>query len=196
MSGNGLVLNDIDLSEDEISQIVEDIKEIEINQLTAEQVKEAFEKWIVDTKYAERKEAFTDLGHLAGFIFVNGNHESINDKIKINATLDWGTLKKKVGFKPSMKSMFLRWCSPIMALMASEHPNDDNNLMFRLAKKYDLLASYDKIPISVRFFGGYYNSTATQDERSSMLSFQKVIIELSSPKSTAVVTTQKARIGN
>jgi len=196
MAGNGLELKDFNMTVDEINAIVAEIEEVEINQLTKEQVLAAYEKWWKEQRYATREQAGQDIATLAKFIFVNGTHDSISGEIRIDENLKWGVLKARTGFRPTMKSMFLRWCSPLMSLMATEFNKDKFNLMWRLASKYEIEDEFDQIPLELRYFGGYYNYAASNEDRSKILSYQKKIIELSSPSSTTLVPAKRSRGSN
>lgn len=180
MASNGLVLDDLGLEDDDVEGIVAMCEGVRINEMTAEEVKEKWAAYIVSNFKGDIGNASSAMSTLASAMFVNGAHESLPNTLRVSDVYTWGDIKILVGFKPSMKSMFLRWCAPLMSAMAVKYSNNPRNVMFRLANKWGLEEMYAEIPVVMRFFGGYYLSTEDRAGLQRILAFQKKVIELSS----------------
>lgn len=179
MEGNGLEIGDITDDNDFLANAIADIEAIALNQLTKAQVLAKYQELITSKFGGNAVNAGIAIRNLAYFVFKNGAHESLPDDLRINNNLNWGQLKAQLGWAPKKKSLFLRFCCPIMTVLARSDALNVQNVMFRLATKWELMDEYNRIPPAVRYFGGYYDFDASAGDRARIRSFQKQVISLS-----------------
>jgi hypothetical protein len=189
--GNALKIEDTQLASNEINVMVEIFESIELNLLTYEQVREAFEAKVSSLGEGKISRMKEFLGYLAAFIMANGIHENLRDDLRITDGVTWKEVKAYWDFKTSEKQMFVRWCVPIMHALNERRPNSEKNLIRRQAEKWTLIDEYEAIPAKYRYFGSYFHHEVTGEQRSKILDFQKRVISLSGGGSTVPSATRR-----
>lgn len=176
---NGLTNADIGLIDSDIPLITEIFGTVEINQLSHEEVLADYKKTVDELSADKKPHVKRMLIALAVFIFANGIHESLKDKLRVTADANWKQLKDFWGFKSSRKQMFVRWCIPVLATVCSTGFNNQKNLLLRQAMRWDLMDDLNAIAPEFRYFGSYFAPNIPMDQRVKVLLFQKKVITLS-----------------
>lgn len=184
MAGNGLNFELLQFQEPTQQDILNLVESLQINVLTQAQVHAKYLAWIAEYYPDNTDAAHNDLLLIAAMLFVNGAHESLPGTLVVNEENTWAVLKERTGFKASMKSMFMRWCTPIMHMMVMTYGTTDRNLLCRLATKWQIQADFDALPLAAKYFGAYYDVTLSGEDRAKSLKFQKKIIALATGEPT------------
>lgn len=182
---NGLTLALIDMNEKELVDLEEIYGACQVNELTQEQVKKAFDDFVASLDEARQKQVPAMLKMLAVFIFVNGIHESLPNDLKVKGGVTWGNLKTFFSFRASKKQSILRWVVDIMFHLRAAGGTDEKNLFLKQAAKWGLEDELNDIPVQFRFFGSYFHPSISLKEKAAVLKFQKLVIKNSGGGATA-----------